>query len=101
MKSGLESKIGSEKGGAMELKLMEDGTFVHVSSSIHVYTMTKPTLCTQWCFHLFVDSQFQIFNYPTGEAISVNDFPDYVKKKGTEAIETEYEVSIPHMSNIY
>ena len=51
--------------------------------------------------HLFTESRFQIFNYPMGEAISVNDFPDYVKKKGIEAIETEYEVIILHMDNIY
>ena len=51
--------------------------------------------------HLFADSQFQIFNYPTGEVISVNDFPGYVKTKGKEVIEREYEVTISFLSDIY
>ena len=68
---------------------------------LHVHVMTKPTLCKRCVAHLFADSRFQIFNYPACEAISVNDFPDYVKKKGTEALEAEYEVIISHLSDIY
>ena len=47
------------------------------------------------------ESKFQIFNYPTGEVISVTDFPDYVKRKGKECIEQEYEVMIPFLNDIH
>ena len=46
------------------------------------------------CAHLLTDSQSQVFHCKNGEAISVEDFPHYVKKKGKEALEEEYEVIV-------
>ena len=45
------------------------------------------------CSHLLAEPPSQVFHSKSGEAISVDDFPHYVKKKGKEALEEEYEVN--------